>query len=108
MGLWVVGPLSCFRPWEEEFAACFGRAPMCSGSAGPLGSGGGSSADAHRHELVLCTYHTAWREETALVPVLTGRPWLLVLDEAHYVKSMTGVLAATVRHLGHTPHVEWS
>src|SRR6266508_4241592 len=27
LGLWVIGPLSCFRPWEEEFEACFGRPP---------------------------------------------------------------------------------
>src|SRR5207302_2633717 len=54
---------------------------------------------AARRELLLCTYHTAWREEASLVPLLKSRPWLLVLDEAHYIKSMTGVPAAAVRHL---------
>ncbi len=102
LGLWVVGPLSCFLPWEEEFAACFGRAPHRLRVRGTAREREQQLRRAHRHELVLCTYHTAWREETALVPVLGRRPWLLVLDEAHYVKSMTGVLAATVRHL--SPH----
>jgi hypothetical protein len=102
LGLWVVGPLSCFRPWEEEFEACFGRTPNALRVRGTAREREQQLRQADRHELVLCTYHTAWREETALVPVLNARPWLLVLDEAHYIKSMTGVLAATVRHL--SPH----
>lgn len=102
LGLWVIGPLSCFRPWEDEFAACFGRPPDALRVRGTARERQQQLRQADRHELLLCTYHTAWREETALVPVLTARPWLLVLDEAHYIKSMTGVLASTVRHL--SPH----
>jgi hypothetical protein len=48
---------------------------------------------------VLTSYHTTWREQRAISEVLTRRPWLIVLDEAHYVKSMTGALAAAVRAL---------
>jgi hypothetical protein len=51
------------------------------------------------HELVLTNYHTASRETEAIVATLAARPWMLVLDEAHYVKSMSGVLASTVRRL---------
>ena len=104
LGLWVIGPLSCFRPWEDEFTACLGRAPNALRVRGTAREREQQLRQADRYELVLCTYHTAWREETALVPVLNARPWLLVLDEAHYIKSMTGVLAATVRHL--SPHAD--
>lgn len=99
LGLWVIGPLSCFRPWEDEFVECLGREPDRLRIRGTRAERGIMLADAHRKEMVLCTYHTAWREEAAIIEVLKQRPWLLVLDEAHYVKSATGVLSSTVRHL---------
>jgi superfamily II DNA or RNA helicase len=99
LGLWVIGPLSCFRPWEEEFDACFGRPPSGLRLRGTAQQRRHQLRHAARRELLLCTYHTAWREEVSLVPLLKRRPWLLVLDEAHYIKSMTGVLAAAARHL---------
>lgn len=102
LGLWVIGPLSCFRPWEEEFAACFGRPPNALRLRGTATQRQSQLDRADQYECLLCTYHTAWREEASLIPVLRARPWLLVLDEGHYVKSMTGVLASTVRHLA--PH----
>ena len=99
LGLFVIGPLSCFRPWEEEFLECLGRKPNALRIHGTRAARGAMLAEAHAKEIVLCTYHTAWREEAAIIEVLKRRPWLLVLDEAHYVKSTTGVLSSTVRHL---------
>jgi SNF2-related domain len=102
LGLFIIGPLSCFRPWEEEFEACFGREPNVLRIHGTAQQRQRQLRLAHRHELVLCSYHTSWREVSSLTPVVQRRPWLLVLDEAHYVKSMTGVLAQAVRRL--SPH----
>lgn len=99
LGLWVIGPLSCFDPWEDEFYACFAREPSVvrlQGSAGQRAAKLRSVAD---HELVLTSYHTAWREVDAMAAALVARPWMLVLDEAHYIKSMAGVLANAVRRL---------
>jgi hypothetical protein len=102
LGLWIIGPLSCFRPWEEEFSGCFGREPNVLRVRGTVQQRQQQLRRAHRREMVLCSYHTAWREVSSLIPVLQRRPWLLILDEAHYVKSMTGVLAGAVRRL--SPH----
>ncbi len=102
LGVFIIGPLSCFGPWEEEFAGCFGRDPKVLRIRGTAQQRQGQFRLAHRQEMVLCSYHTAWREVSSLIPVLQRRPWLLILDEAHYVKSMTGVLAAAVRRL--SPH----
>jgi hypothetical protein len=99
LGLWIIGPLSCFRPWEEEFEACFGREPKAQRIRGSAQQRGQQLRLASRRELVLCSYQTAWREVSAIISILQERPWLLILDEAHYVKSMTGVLAAAVRRL---------
>lgn len=99
LGLWVIGPLSCFQPWEEEFVACFGRAPMSLRLQGSAAQRAWLLRHVGDHELVLTSYHTAWRETEAVAAALAARPWMLVLDEAHYVKSMSGVLASTVRQL---------
>jgi SNF2-related domain len=59
-------------------------------------------ADAHQVEMLLSSYHTVWRDADAVVSALDRRPWLVVLDEAHYVKSMHGALATAVRQIA--PH----
>lgn len=99
LGLWVIGPLSCFRPWEEEYESCFGQAPHVLRIHGTPHDRLLQLERLQHYDLVLCSYHTAWREERAICSALDSRPWLLVLDEAHYVKSMNGSLASTVRTL---------
>jgi len=104
LGIWIIGPLSCFRPWEDEFAECFGRPPVSQRIRGTPTQRRAAIRRAEDCELVLCNYHTTWREESAIAAALRRRPWLLVLDEAHYVKSMTGTLSNTVRSIA--PHAE--
>ena len=99
LGLWVIGPLSCFQPWEEEFDACFGRNPVLLRLQGNASQRSLLLNHVADHEFVLTNYHTAWRETEAIASCLAARPWMLVLDEAHYIKSMSGVLAATARRL---------
>jgi hypothetical protein len=102
LGLLVIGPLSCFRPWEEEFLDSFGRPADSLRLRGTATERGRLLRLALVREMLLCSYQTAWREQAGLVDLLRARPWLLVLDEAHYVKSMTGVLSGAVRALA--PH----
>jgi hypothetical protein len=99
LGLWVLGPLSCFQPWEDEFAACFDRKPKALRLQGTASQRAARLRQVDKYELVLTSYHTAWREADGIARALGTRPWMLVLDEAHYVKSIAGVLAATVRRL---------
>jgi SNF2 family DNA or RNA helicase len=102
IGLWIIGPLSCFRPWEDEFLECFGRAPVEQRVRGTPSQRTAALRRALDCELVLCNYHTAWREESAIAGILRRRPWLLVLDEAHYIKSMSGALSNAARNIA--PH----
>jgi len=99
LGLWVIGPFSCFRPWEDEFAACFGRDARSLRICGTPRERGQQLDRVTDFELVFSSYHTSWREQRAITDALGRRTWLLVLDEGHYVKSMTGALAGTVRAL---------
>lgn len=100
LGLWVIGPLSSFRPWEEEFEACFGRAPRALRIRGTQAQRARLLDRANDFDLVLSSYQGAWRDYERFAAALKRRPWLLVLDEAHYVKSPSGVLAETARNLG--------
>lgn len=90
--LLIIGPRSCFAPWEEEFEGCFGRAPNSVRLAGtPLErqdryvQAGGSTT-----ELVLVTYQTAANDSTHIADLLRSHKTMLVLDESHYVKRLQG------------------
>lgn len=104
LGIWVVGPLSAFRPWEDEFRACFGREPESVRLRGSAAQRARILTQAHERELVLCSYQTAWRDQESIRRTLAERPWLLVLDESHYVKSPTGALSAAVRAIAPQAH----
>lgn len=99
LGLWVIGPLSCFRPWEEEYQACFGSEPHVLRIRGTRHQREDQLAQAQNFDLVLCSYHTAWRETDGIARCLDRRAWLVLLDEAHYIKSMSGALSSAVRTL---------
>lgn len=100
LGLWVIGPLSCFRPWEDEYAACIGTPPRSVRLQGTNTQRSTLLGRTRHVDLVLCSYQTAWRERERICQTLDLRRWLLVLDEAHYVKAMHGVLAESVRIIG--------
>lgn len=100
LGLWVIGPLSCFRPWEDEFAACIGKPPRSVRLQGTSSQRSTLLGRTRHVDLVLCSYQTAWRERERVCQALDARRWLLVLDEAHYIKAMHGVLAESMRFIG--------
>jgi hypothetical protein len=99
LGLLVVGPLSSFRPWEEEFLACFGRSPRSIRIRGTSSQRAKIIKGAGEVELLLASYQGVSRDKEILISAFQSRPWLLVLDESHYVKSPTGVLSQSVREL---------
>lgn len=94
--LLVVGPRSCFAPWEEEFEGCFGRAPQSvrlTGSPGERADRYDEISDAST-DLGLVTYQTASNDAAALIEFLQRHRVMLVLDESHYIKRLSGGLWA--------------
>lgn len=85
--IFVVGPFSCFLPWEDEAEKCFGRKFSTARIVGPkrdkmyLNSG--------RFELFLCSYQTAANDKNELIQLCIKHKILLVLDESHYIKNFT-------------------
>lgn len=99
--LLVIGPVSCFRPWEEEYERCFGRPPQRLRWSGSVLQRTRLVPEFYRSELVLCSYNTAIRDERMLANLLRHTHTLLVLDESHYIKNFdVGARARAVLQLG--------
>lgn len=96
--LLVIGPLSSFGPWEDEFLECFGRAPYSIRL-----SGGIPKEERDRHllsitpleetpELTLMSYQSLSYNLAGLLYFLQrpGNKVMVVLDEAHRIKNVEG------------------
>lgn len=87
----VIGPGSCFEPWEHEWAECFHKQPKSVRLAGrPKAERREAYLLADKYQLLLTTYHSAARDTEDLLSVLGRRRCLVVLDESHYVKRPQG------------------
>jgi SNF2 family DNA or RNA helicase len=100
--LLVIGPRSCFAPWEEEFEGCFARKARSVRLSGTRAERVAlhEKACANDTELVLVTYQMAANDATDVTALLRSRRTMLVLDESHYIKRLNGgVWARTVEEL---------
>lgn len=96
--LLVIGPLSSFGPWEDEYLLCFGRMPNSIRL-----SGGTPKEERDRHllsiksveetpELTLMSYQSVPYNLSSLLYFLQrqGNKVMVVLDEAHRIKNIEG------------------
>ena len=88
--LLVIGPRSCFLPWEEEFESCFGFRANSARLTGPKTSRHGMYLEADRYDLFLCTYQTAANDIGELIDLCKGFRVLAVIDESHRIKKLEG------------------
>lgn len=93
--IFVVGPLSSFAPWENEFASCFGREIRSQRLSGdPSYRSEDKEAalySANPTELTLISFQGAANLSDALVHFMKKNRVLLVADEAHNIKNAEGV-----------------
>ncbi|MER8728886.1 DEAD/DEAH box helicase [Mesorhizobium sp. M1227] len=96
--LLIVGPLSSFKAWEDEFHAIFGRKPdsrRISGATPPIERSDhlrGITVGSREVELTMTSYQTMTNIEEDFRVFLArgGGRTMMVLDEAHYIKSADG------------------
>ncbi|MGI2733498.1 DEAD/DEAH box helicase [Bacillus cytotoxicus] len=89
----VIGPLSSFGPWENEFTDCFGRFPKVKRI-----SGGNLSNESRKKyffsrdtaELTLISYQGIINQKKNLEFFLKNNNVMIVLDEAHKIKNTDG------------------
>ncbi|WP_424830903.1 DEAD/DEAH box helicase [Ruegeria sp.] len=92
--LLIVGPLSSFKAWEDEFVAIFDRQPTSKRISGGVAAQErsehlrGISIESRKTELTLTTYQTLANVEDDYKTYLkhVGPRTMVVLDEAHYIK----------------------
>lgn len=105
--LLIVGPLSSFKAWEDEFMSIFLRpaaAKRLSGSVATVDRSDhlrGITVTSRATELTLTTYQTLanMEEEFSTFLKYVGPRTMVVLDEAHYIKSGDGRQAAAALRL---------
>ena len=102
--LLVIGPLSSFRAWEEEFEALFGREARAKRVSGIVPAHERHAyLRGHRYaernmEMTLTSYQSFMGAEADFRDFVNNpeRRVMMVLDEAHYVKREDGEWAASV------------
>ncbi|MBI1937796.1 MAG: DEAD/DEAH box helicase [Ignavibacteriales bacterium] len=98
--LFIVGPPSCFGPWQNEFKETLGRGPDCYIFAGDFRIN--REIEYFRtenfHELYLTTFHTLLNDVDNVIEFLSNRNLkaFFVIDEAHYIKQINGNWASAV------------
>lgn len=95
--LLIIGPLSSFGPWESEYEECFGI------KANSQRINGKMSTDLKKQyfygrtaELTLISYQSVINLEEEIEYYLQNNQVMVVLDEAHKVKSTSGGIIASV------------
>lgn len=98
----IVGPLSSFAPWEIEYEECFGHKPSSKRLIAGI-----SKEDKqlylysnHPKELTLISYQSVNSLQNELGYFLRNNRVMVVLDEAHKIKNVSGgVIASAVMNL---------
>jgi SNF2 family DNA or RNA helicase len=86
----VIGPLSCFSPWEKESAAALGERIKTKRIRGSADERRATYALVRPGELVLVSYACAAADKIALVDLCRTYKVMLVADESHRVKRFKG------------------
>lgn len=94
--LLIIGPLSSFGPWEQEYEACFGAKPRSKRLIS------GISTDEKKQylydfdpaDLTLVSYASVHTLIDELLYFLSAHRVMVVLDEAHKIKNTSGGITA--------------
>lgn len=97
----IIGPLSSFGPWENEYEECFGEKVNSQRLGGKLSTNQkkqyfyGTTA-----ELTLLSYQSLMSLRDEISYFLQNNRVMVVLDEAHKIKSTNGgIIASAVREI---------
>lgn len=94
--LLIIGPLSSFGPWENEYQECFGRKVESMRLIGGLSK---EKKSLYLHgintcELTITSYQSVISIKDDLLFFLSRNKVMVVLDEAHKIKNTQGAITA--------------
>lgn len=92
----VVGPLSSFQPWEDEYASCFKTTPYVKRLDGSISQWEKQSylIGSEPADITLISYASLDSVKDCLIDFMSRHKTMLVLDEAHKIKNTNGGLWA--------------
>jgi hypothetical protein len=90
----VVGPLSCFAPWEKESSAALPGRIRVRRVRGSASDRRDLYSTIRNHDLVLMSYATAAADLPDLIDLCRRMKVMLVVDESHRIKKFRGGLWA--------------
>jgi SNF2 family DNA or RNA helicase len=90
----VIGPLSCFAPWERETDLALGERLPTYRVRGPALRRRALYGSVKSRSLLLLSYATAASDKTALIELCKTHDVMLIVDESHRIKRFRGGLWA--------------
>lgn len=101
--LLVVGPLSSFAPWENEFSECFGYKPNSFRMSGDSDISVNQKLEhlysPNSPELTLIFHGGVDRFQNDIIDFLKRNKTMVVVDEAHRIKNPEGVWGRSVTEI---------
>ena len=88
--LLVIGPRSCFQPWEDEARLCISREMISARLSGSKSVRQSLYLQASDFEIFLCTYQTAANDKDEIISLCKQFKVFVVIDESHNIKSFEG------------------
>ncbi|HET9281408.1 MAG TPA: DEAD/DEAH box helicase [Candidatus Angelobacter sp.] len=90
----VIGPLSCFRPWEKEVRTAVGEYLKTKRVRGSSAHRRTTYSTAGSKQLLLASYASAAADRAAIIDLCRRMNVLLIVDESHRIKRFRGGLWA--------------
>lgn len=84
--LLVVGPISSFRPWEEEHLIIFGEKANYQEIKGSREERHRALTQSSDKEIFLISYHSVNNDESKIAELLQKDDFMVILDESHNIK----------------------
>lgn len=97
--LLIVGPISSFQPWQDEYQIIFEKRPRCLEIKGTQESRIRAYKSYDEYELFLMSYHSLANDEEHIANMLTKRKFMVILDESHNIKQIQAKRTRTVLRL---------
>lgn len=88
--LLVIGPRSCFQPWEDEAKACISQDLNIVRLSGSKRFRQSIFLHAIDFQVLLCTYQTATNDKEEIIALCKKYSIFIVIDESHNIKSFEG------------------
>jgi len=93
----VIGPLSSFAPWENEYQECFGLRPISQRMSGvTMDERKQHLYSGNPAELTVISHAGVNNLETEIKDFLKNNKVMLVVDEAHRIKNPDGIWANSI------------